>query len=191
MDQSLCDVANAVEERGLDMSHSCRVFIRSLFVVFQSYGMHALAALVQTPEVDPVLIKTVVEFLDFSTCNPGTRFIFEGASGSKHTVSASDVRRRLLARALSRAVRASPTSSIAVERYNYYTLKTYFQSFVQFENAARHLREHLLVEPKTEPEPSMDAMDDVLKFLQQRVEALAILCEFLEMCFKSSLQLLN
>lgn len=146
-------------------------------VLFQHYGMAALAGLAMAPEVDALFVKSVVDMLDFSACNSEATVVFRNLAGEFRALPLPLLMQRMLAKHIASAVRARGGSRHSIESYNLNVLTGYLRSFDYYNSAAHQILQETREVPERPTAAEQGrAFRDLNRFVQDKVETIALLC---------------
>lgn len=139
--------------------------------------MCGVFALSQTPHVDPLFIKILLDVLDFDTCSKDTKVKFKDQKGHIHEVPAHIVRKRVFVNTLGNSVSISLDSNNPVAGYNRNIQLRYLMSLQQLEGLAKLVQGEAAYIPGKGPEPSAETMARLNGLIQEEVGALATACK--------------
>ncbi|KAL8439982.1 hypothetical protein Efla_004770 [Eimeria flavescens] len=100
----------------------------------------ALLALAQPPHVDSVFIRVFIDSLNFATCSDAYNVEFISSKGRHVSMTAREIRERVLIERIRRSLRMSVDSSHPLARYNYQLQEMFLLSIPRLEALARQMQ---------------------------------------------------
>ncbi|KAL8434831.1 hypothetical protein ACSSS7_002868 [Eimeria intestinalis] len=136
----------------------------------RQYAMTGLAAIAAPPQLDEVVIKALLEQLDFEECREISKISIYDANGKSRKVDVDDMRHRALSKLLGQTVRAATTSQDPVSAHNDEVLEHYVGSFGEYGAVASVLQQQTTVIPGRRP-ASPEIKERLVQYLQETTES--------------------
>ncbi|KAL8439980.1 hypothetical protein Efla_004768 [Eimeria flavescens] len=139
----------------------------------RAYATRGLLALAQPPQLEDLLIRVLIDWLSFESCDNSSKSFFTDEEGKNHQVSNEELRFRALAYAIGRAVRASSSGSDRVAAHNFALLSLYLGSFPRFEAIGSVIKGHLTNIPSFQDHVPNAVREALLDWIQQKTATVA------------------
>ncbi|KAL8272604.1 hypothetical protein Esti_003493 [Eimeria stiedai] len=149
---------------------------RAKAAAVRKYAMTGLLAVAKPPHLDDVVIKAVLDMLNFEDCSTGDDVSIKDKRGRTKKVDVVDLRHRALAKALGSAVRAPPDPRDAVSAYNKELIGYYMGSYEQLQAISKLIQFQATTVPGRRPAPP-GMHERLLQYLQERTEVTIYACK--------------
>ncbi|KAL8453977.1 hypothetical protein Emed_000591 [Eimeria media] len=141
----------------------------------RQYAMSGLVAIAAPPHLDDVMIKAIIDQLDFEDCAAISKVSIKDGKGKTKKIDVKDLRYRALAKALSQAIRAPPNAQDPVSSHNRQVLVNYVGSFDQYGAAAKLIQHQTAAIPVRHDAPP-EIIEGLVRYLQEKTEAVIYGC---------------